>query len=141
MLLPYMTLSSSWRHAMSAEVVATIRGDEDIVLRGAASATPAPTAAPATPATERADAVRSITPDPVLLFRYSALTFNAHRLPYDRDYARDVEGYAGLVVHGPLLAPLLMAHAQRAAPDLVPRPFPSRAEPPPSDATPSALLP
>src|SRR3546814_16253348 len=86
MLLPYMTLSSSWRHAMSAEVVATIRGDEDIVLRGAASATPAPTAAPATPATERADAVRSITPDPVLLFRYSALTFNAHRIHYDRDY-------------------------------------------------------
>src|SRR3546814_17481178 len=114
MLLPYMTLSSSWRHAMSAEVVATIRGDEDIVLRGAASATPAPTAAPATPATERADAVRSITPDPVLLFRYSALTFNAHRIHYDRDYARDVEGYAGLVVHGPLIATLLMDHAQRA---------------------------
>jgi len=46
--------------------------------------------------------------DPTLLFRYSALTFNGHRIHYDRDYARDVEGYAGLVTHGPLLAHLLM---------------------------------
>src|SRR3546814_3294494 len=73
---------------------------------------------------------RSITPDPVLLFRYSALTFNAHRIHYDRDYARDVEGYAGLVVHGPLIATLLMDHAQRAAPDIVPRHFAFRAEAP-----------
>ncbi|MCX7558492.1 acyl dehydratase [Sulfitobacter sp. F26204] len=47
-----------------------------------------------------------------LLFRYSALTFNGHRIHYDLDYARDVEGYAGLVVHGPLLAQLLMLMAQ-----------------------------
>ncbi len=47
-----------------------------------------------------------------LLFRYSALTFNGHRIHYDLDYARDVEGYAGLVVHGPLLAQLLMLKAQ-----------------------------
>ena len=46
------------------------------------------------------------------LFRYSALTFNGHRIHYDLDYARDVEGYAGLVVHGPLLAQLLMLKAQ-----------------------------
>lgn len=46
--------------------------------------------------------------DTTLLFRYSALTFNGHRIHYDADYARDVEGYGGLVVHGPLLAQLLM---------------------------------
>ena len=46
-----------------------------------------------------------------LLFRYSALTFNGHRIHYDLDYAREVEGYAGLVVHGPLLAQLLMLKA------------------------------
>ena len=49
---------------------------------------------------------------PTLLFRYSALTYNAHRIHYDRDYARDVEGYPGLLVHGPLQA-LLMAEAAR----------------------------
>jgi len=48
-----------------------------------------------------------------LLFRYSALTFNGHRIHYDLEYARDVEGYAGLVVHGPLLAQLLMLMAER----------------------------
>lgn len=51
--------------------------------------------------------------DTTLLFRYSALTFNGHRIHYDLEYARDVEGYAGLVVHGPLLAQKLMLLAQR----------------------------
>jgi 3-methylfumaryl-CoA hydratase len=51
---------------------------------------------------------------PVLLFRFSALTYNAHRIHYDRDYARGVEGYPGLVTHGPLQA-LAMAEAARAA--------------------------
>lgn len=51
--------------------------------------------------------------DSTLLFRYSALTFNGHRIHYDLDYARDVEGYAGLVVHGPLLAQLLMLFAEQ----------------------------
>lgn len=51
---------------------------------------------------------RVVTPDPVMLFRYSALTFNAHRIHYDRSYARDVEGYPDLVVHGPLTASLLI---------------------------------
>ncbi len=50
---------------------------------------------------------------PTQLFRYSALTFNGHRIHYDADYARDVEGYAGLVVHGPLLAHLMMRMATR----------------------------
>jgi 3-methylfumaryl-CoA hydratase len=54
---------------------------------------------------------RAVTVDPVLLFRFSALTYNAHRIHYDRDYAR-AEGYPGLVVHGPLQA-LLMAELGR----------------------------
>ena len=51
---------------------------------------------------------------PTLLFRFSALTYNAHRIHYDRDFARDVEGYPGLLTHGPLQA-LAMAEAARAA--------------------------
>ncbi|HLR81863.1 MAG TPA: MaoC family dehydratase N-terminal domain-containing protein [Paenalcaligenes sp.] len=51
---------------------------------------------------------RSVTPDPVLLFRYSALTFNSHRIHYDAPYTQEVEGYPGLVVHGPLVATLLL---------------------------------
>ena len=56
---------------------------------------------------------REIAPDPVLLFRFSALTFNAHRIHYDADYCRQEEGYPGLVVHGPLLALLLLDLAGR----------------------------
>jgi 3-methylfumaryl-CoA hydratase len=51
---------------------------------------------------------RPIVPDDVLLFRYSALTFNGHRIHYDRKYVTEVEGYPGLIVHGPLIATLLM---------------------------------
>lgn len=59
---------------------------------------------------------RDITPDPVLLFRYSALTFNGHRIHYDRSYVTNVEGYPGLVVHGPLIATLLLDLIQRNMP-------------------------
>ncbi|WP_223446177.1 hypothetical protein [Pseudomonas sp. BF-R-19] len=51
---------------------------------------------------------RTVNPDPVLLFRYSALTFNGHRIHYDRSYAQEVEGYPGLVVHAHLIATLLV---------------------------------
>ncbi|CUK11419.1 hypothetical protein RUE5091_03414 [Ruegeria denitrificans] len=67
--------------------------------------------APPTARTDETDR-REATFDSTLLFRYSALTFNGHRIHYDLDYARDVEGYAGLVVHGPLLAQLLMLFAE-----------------------------
>lgn len=56
---------------------------------------------------------REVTPDPVLLFRYSALTFNAHRIHYDLDFATRTEGYPGLIVHGPLMATLLLDLAAR----------------------------
>jgi 3-methylfumaryl-CoA hydratase len=54
----------------------------------------------------------------VLLFRYSALTFNGHRIHYDRPYAIGEEGYPGLVVHGPLIASLLMEQATRERPQI-----------------------
>jgi 3-methylfumaryl-CoA hydratase len=60
---------------------------------------------------------RTIVPDDVLLFRYSALTFNGHRIHYDRRYVTEVEGYPGLIVHGPLIATLLMDLLRRNLPD------------------------
>ena len=60
---------------------------------------------------------RAIVPDPVLLFRYSALTFNGHRIHYDRRYVTEVEGYPGLIVHGPLIATLLVDLLRRERPD------------------------
>jgi 3-methylfumaryl-CoA hydratase len=60
---------------------------------------------------------REIVPDDVLLFRYSALTFNGHRIHYDRQYVTQVEGYPGLIVHGPLIATLLLDLVRRNAPD------------------------
>ncbi len=59
---------------------------------------------------------RRVTPDPVLLFRFSALTFNSHRIHYDRAWAMDVEGYPGLVVHGPLTSTLLIDFARDQTP-------------------------
>ena len=59
---------------------------------------------------------REIVPDDVLLFRYSALTFNGHRIHYDRKYVTEVEGYPGLIVHGPLIATLLMDLVRRNQP-------------------------
>ena len=59
---------------------------------------------------------REIVPDDVLLFRYSALTFNGHRIHYDRKYVTEVEGYPGLIVHGPLIATLLMDLLRREMP-------------------------
>jgi len=53
----------------------------------------------------------------VLLFRYSALTFNGHRIHYDRRYVTEVEGYPGLVVHGPLIATLLLDSLRSELPD------------------------
>ena len=66
---------------------------------------------PISPVTETYS--EDVTFTPMTLFRYSALTFNGHRIHYDAPYARDVEGYDGLVVHGPLLAHLLMQLAQK----------------------------
>lgn len=61
----------------------------------------------------------SITPDPVMLFRYSAVTFNGHRIHYDEPYVTQHEGYPGLVVHGPLIATLMCRACVHAHPDRV----------------------
>jgi len=86
----------------------------DIVYRDArqpGDAEPTPTPAPSGAAWQR-----EILPEEVLLFRYSALTFNGHRIHYDRRYVTQVEGYPGLVVHGPLIATLLMDLLRREMP-------------------------
>ena len=94
------------RHEITGERGGSFTEEHDIVYRGEAlpgEPAPAPKQAPATSAWRR-----DITPDDVLLFRYSALTFNGHRIHYDRRYVTEVEGYPGLIVHGPLIATLLM---------------------------------
>ena len=78
-------------------------------------------------APDRWDFSRDIDPDPVLLFRYSALTFNGHRIHYDEPFCVNSEGYKGLVVHGPLLATLLLDLLRRERPEATIRGFDFRA--------------
>ncbi|HEX4276327.1 MAG TPA: MaoC family dehydratase N-terminal domain-containing protein [Bryobacteraceae bacterium] len=102
------------RHEIANAAGLTITEEHDIVYRDhSRPEDPLPPSqfAPTDPSWER-----RIHPDDVLLFRYSALTFNAHRIHYDRRYATEVEGYPGLVVHGPLLATLLMDLLHRNLP-------------------------
>ena len=87
----------------------------NIVYRAAPS--PHDVAPPPQPAPDKSSWERRIVPDDVLLFRYSALTFNGHRIHYDRKYVTEVEGYPGLIVHGPLIATLLMDLLRRERPD------------------------
>ena len=88
--------------------------EHDIVYLSAAR--PDDPAAPPVTAEQGAAWHREIVPDDVLLFRYSALTFNGHRIHYDRKYVTEVEGYPGLIVHGPLIATLLADLVHRHAP-------------------------
>ena len=96
---------------------------QDLVYRDAATPAGSPSGSPSGqrpappgegPPVQPADDEWAIEVSPTLLFRFSALTYNAHRIHYDRDYARDVEGYPGLLTHGPLQA-LAMAEAARKA--------------------------
>jgi 3-methylfumaryl-CoA hydratase len=84
-----------------------IEEEQDIVYREQGAPMNPPVSVDWPPAPENSW-VRTVTPDSVLLFRFSALTFNAHRIHYDRPYATGEEGYPGLVVHGPLTAIQLM---------------------------------
>ena len=113
------------RHELSGAAGLVLTEEHDIVYREnprADATVPKPQAA-------RADEAfsREIAPDPVLLFRYSALTFNSHRIHYDRSYVTEVEGYPGLIVHGPLIATLLVDLLRRNLPQTNARSFRFRA--------------
>lgn len=99
------------QHDISTEHGIVIRERQDIVYREAIQANfPQPVAGPlAEPEEESSpDLTWTVDASPTLLFRYSALTFNSHRIHYDMPYATGIEGYPGLVVHGPLQATLLL---------------------------------
>jgi 3-methylfumaryl-CoA hydratase len=132
------------KHEIAVGGTTAVVEEQDLVYRGAvAPADSAPTSTggptPAAPQVARvSQATRTIVPDPVQLFRFSALTFNAHRIHYDRDYAR-IEGYPGLVVHGPLVATLLMDHFLRHSGGRRVSAFSFRAERPLFDTAPFDL--
>lgn len=102
------------RHEVFQDGQPRIDEEMDVVFREAAVGSeqlPNGQAAP-----ETGDWSREIAPDPVLLFRYSALTWNSHRIHYDRAYVTEQEGYPGLIVHGPLLATLMVDQLRRQLP-------------------------
>jgi 3-methylfumaryl-CoA hydratase len=110
--LAFVTLA----HSFTADGAIALRETQTLVFREAPPAEapripPVPSGAAFDPAGW--DRVERLVPDAQLLFRYSALTFNTHRIHYDADYVRDAEGYRGLVVHGPLMASLLLQLAAR----------------------------
>ena len=99
------------RHEVSDAAGLVLTDEHDIVYRGESALSPKDTPAPT-----GEEWRREIRPDPVLLFRYSAVTLNSHRIHYDQPYATRVEGYPGLVVHGPLIATLLIDLMRRNRP-------------------------
>jgi len=113
------------RHEIANAQGIAILEEHDIVFRD----NPRPDAPAPSAVAAPADASfsRRIVPDPVLLFRYSALTFNGHRIHYDRSYVTGVEGYPGLIVHGPLIATLLADLLRRERPSAQLRRFAFRA--------------
>ncbi|MEL6264029.1 MAG: MaoC family dehydratase N-terminal domain-containing protein [Pseudomonadota bacterium] len=123
-------------HAYAQGGVTAWREEHDIVYREDPAPGSAPPPSPPAPggATDR----ETVTPSPVMLFRYSALTFNGHRIHYDRDYAREVEGYRDLVFHGPLTATLLADLADRRTPGRLAR-FDYRARAPLFDTAPFGI--
>jgi 3-methylfumaryl-CoA hydratase len=115
------------RHVFSRDGAAVATEEQDLVYRSSPAGPPASSPAPAAaagPAADSGTAARQpdgpwrlrLTADPVLLFRFSALTYNAHRIHYDTAYATAVEGHPGLVVHGPLLALLCLELPRRHLP-------------------------
>ncbi|RUP24396.1 MAG: acyl-CoA dehydrogenase [Curvibacter sp.] len=102
------------KHEVHNEAGLALTEEHDIVYRAAAQ--PGDPVPPPVAADTGAPWQREIVPDDVLLFRYSALTFNGHRIHYDRRYVTGVEGYPGLIVHGPLIATLLVDLVRRQQP-------------------------
>ena len=108
----FVTVRSEYREADRL----LLTEEQDLVYRSQPPGAPRTPAAQAPPAPEDDGPAVELLPDAPLLFRFSALTYNAHRIHYDLPYATDVEGHAGLVVHGPLLALLLLEVPRRAHP-------------------------
>ena len=125
------------RHEIGSGDGVALTEEHDIVYREAPRAGAPVGAPPQAPAAEQF--ARTVTPDPVLLFRYSALTFNGHRIHYDHSYATEVEGYPGLVVHGPLIATLLVDLLRRERPDARLTAFEFRAVSPLFDTAPFSV--
>lgn len=107
---PLCFVTVEHRHTVDGEL--RITEEQDLVYRE--DPTPDAPVIPPKPAPAMSDWKERVEPNEVLLFRYSALTFNGHRIHYDREYAREVEGYEGLVFHGPLTATLLAGLAESA---------------------------
>jgi 3-methylfumaryl-CoA hydratase len=124
-------------HSVAVQDAVAIREVHNIVYREAPK--PGETAPPPERTSRAAEFERAIIPDPVLLFRYSALTYNGHRIHYDRTYCEQAEGYPGLVVHGPLTATLLMDLYLRQRPAAAVRAFRFRARRPLFDVHPFTL--
>jgi 3-methylfumaryl-CoA hydratase len=101
------------RHTLAGSSSGSVIEEQDIVLREPAGHSTPPGSAPAA---APFDFEHVVIPTPTLLFRFSALTFNAHRIHYDHPYATQVEGYEGLVVHGPLIAVLMLDLVDRVSP-------------------------
>ncbi|QOZ54948.1 MaoC family dehydratase N-terminal domain-containing protein [Bradyrhizobium sp. CCBAU 53338] len=111
----------SVEHSISSPRGVSIRERQDIVYREMTSSAPASAKAPSPP--PKAQHRETHVSDPVLLFRYSALTFNGHRIHYDRDYVTKVEGYPGLIFHGPLQAALIIEMAAKLRSGKPPKKF------------------
>jgi 3-methylfumaryl-CoA hydratase len=109
----------SVEHSISSPRGVAIRERQDIVYREMTTGAPATAKAPPPQAQHRETHVS----DPVLLFRYSALTFNGHRIHYDREYVTKVEGYPGLIFHGPLQAALIIEMAAKLRSGKPPKKF------------------
>jgi 3-methylfumaryl-CoA hydratase len=125
------------RHEISDREGLALVEEHDIVYRENPKATdpaPAPQKPPSGPTWSR-----EIRPEETLLFRYSALTFNGHRIHYDRRYVTEVEGYPGLVVHGPLIATLLLELLRRNLADANVASFSFRAVRPLFDVAPFSV--
>lgn len=124
----------SVQHEIADSEGTALAEDQEIVYRDMPKGDEASRLASPAPADQEWE--REIVADPVLLFRYSALTLNGHRIHYDRHYATGVEGYAGLVVHAPLVATLLLDLLRRNLPHARVRRFAFRALKPALDITP-----
>jgi 3-methylfumaryl-CoA hydratase len=108
------------RHHYSTPRGQVLEERQDIVYRKLEAAT---TASATGPAAEIAEHTRHVEASPVLLFRYSAITFNGHRIHYDQPYVTGAEGYPGLIFHGPLQATLLLRLATELRHGSLPQDF------------------